>query len=65
MQVCFIVPANICRPAMPKIKWKNKITIPASASRGKADARADTMTLSPSTEEIVRRGLMTLKDLRD
>jgi hypothetical protein len=65
MQVYFIVPANICRPAIPKIKWKNKITILASASRGKADASAETITLRPSTEEIVLRGLMTLNDLRD
>ena len=48
---------------MAKTKKKNMSTSSESLRSGIALMREDTMTLRPATLEIVRKGLMTLKDL--
>ncbi len=48
---------------MAKTKKKNMRTSNESLSRGSALMSEETMTLRPATLEIVRRGLITLKDL--
>ena len=56
---------NSCRPAIENIRMKNISTMRASLSIGRALSREETMILSPWMLEIVLRGLMTLKDLRN
>lgn len=48
---------------MANTKKKNMSTSNESLSRGIALISEETMTLRPATLEIVRRGLITLKDL--
>lgn len=51
-------------PAIAKTRKKKKSTRRESLSRGIALIREDTITLKPCTEEIVLKGLITLKDLK-
>jgi hypothetical protein len=57
----FRAPVNNWQPAMAKTKRKNIST--RIESLRSALIREDTITLSPATLDIVRRGLITLKDL--
>jgi hypothetical protein len=59
----FRAPVNNWQPAMAKTKRKNISTRIESLRSGSALIREDTITLSPATLDIVRRGLITLKDL--
>ena len=49
---------------MAKTKKKNKSTKKESLRRGRALIRDETMTLKPATLDIVRKGLITLNDLK-
>jgi hypothetical protein len=57
-------PVKSCVPAIANTKKKKKSTSIESLSKGIALISEDTMTLKPATDEMVLRGLITLKDLR-
>ena len=63
MQRFLRYPPKSCNPAIAKIKKKNSSTIIVSLSSGIEDKRAETITFSPSIEEILFKGLKTLKAL--
>lgn len=65
MHLCFKLPESSCDPAIAKIMKKNSKMMRVSLSSGMALKRAYISTFKPRTLEIVFRGLITLKVLRE